>query len=319
MEGKQVEGKAIRLSGKEVAEHVYSELDDKIRALSKNDVVPMLATILVGEDPASLHYVGTKRKMCEQLGIKSVHLGLGADVEEEELLDRIEKYNSDEDVHGILVQLPLPKHIDSDRVIDSIDVFKDVDGFTSINKGNLYRGLAVHEPCTPAGIMKMLDYYNNKQEGVDFSLSGKDVVIVGRSEIVGKPLADMMTRKGVDATVTLCHSRTIDLAGKIKNADVVVAAIGVAGFIGGKDELYIGEDAIRLDEDEESRYRVQTIIDVGTNYVGGKKIPFGDVTGAVKKKRSLAYTPVPGGVGPMTIAMLMYNTVEAAELIYNCK
>ncbi|MBG7617576.1 MAG: bifunctional methylenetetrahydrofolate dehydrogenase/methenyltetrahydrofolate cyclohydrolase FolD, partial [Chloroflexi bacterium] len=262
----------------------------------KHNLTPGLATVLVGDDPASHSYVGGKRRTCEALGILSDHHGLPADTSEEEVLALVEKLNKDSRIHGILVQLPLPKHINETRVLYTIDPSKDVDGFHPVNVGKLVIGESPFPPCTPQGIQELIISSGVKTEGAE-------VVVVGRSNIVGKPIANMMLQKqkGANATVTVCHSRTADIATHTRRADILIAAIGQPKFINGD---MVKEGAV--------------VIDVGTNEVGktaeGKRILVGDVDFDSVKEKAGFITPVPGGVGPMTITMLMVNTVKAAKL-----
>ena len=259
---------------------------------------PGLVTILVGEDPASVSYVTRKARTAHELGFHEVQENRPAHISEGELLALIERYNADPDIHGILVQLPLPAHIDETRVLHAIDPKKDVDGFHPVNLGNLLIGgeAVTFRPCTPAGIQEML-----VRSGV--ALDGAEVVVVGRSNIVGKPLAVMLGQKGPggDATVTLTHSHTRDLAAHCRRADVLIVAAGVPGLVRA-DWIKPGA----------------TVIDVGVNRVGfnektGKAILAGDVDFAAAREVAGKITPVPGGVGPMTIAMLMQNTVRSAR------
>jgi methylenetetrahydrofolate dehydrogenase (NADP+)/methenyltetrahydrofolate cyclohydrolase len=274
------------IDGKAIAAKIRSELTTEVAALRTKGVTPGLAVVLVGEDPASKVYVSMKEKACQDVGIFSDEHKLSADTTETALLDLIEKLNTDSRIHGILVQLPLPKQINTERVLEAISPHKDVDGFHPYNVGRLVIGKPVFQPCTPYGVMIML-----KETGID--LNGKEVVVVGRSNIVGKPVALMCLAQ--HATVTICHSRTKDLAQKVANADVVIAAVGVPEMIKG---AWIKPGAI--------------VIDVGVNRVGDKKL-VGDVEFAPAAERAAAITPVPGGVGPMTITMLLQNTVESAR------
>lgn len=277
---------ATIIDGKAIAAKIRGSIAAEVAQLKEKGVVPGLAVVLVGEDPASKVYVSMKEKACAELGMFSVEHKLSADTSEADLLALINKLNADPKIHGILVQLPLPKHIDSEKVLEAISPAKDVDGFHPYNVGRLVVGKPLFQPCTPYGVMVML-----RESGVD--LSGKEVVVVGRSNIVGKPVALMCLQQ--NATVTLCHSRTRDLAAKVRMADVVIAAVGQPEMIKGE---WIKEGAV--------------VIDVGVNRVGEKKL-VGDVEFAAAGERASAITPVPGGVGPMTITMLMYNTLESAK------
>ena len=273
------------IDGKAIAEEMESEMRAEVEALAASGTRPGLAVVLVGEDPASKVYVGRKQKACERLGITSFEYTLPEETTQEELLALIAELNAREDVHGILVQLPLPKHIDSKTVLISLDPAKDVDGFHPLNVGCLFIDQSLLPPCTPAGIMELL-----KRTGVD--LTGKHAVVVGRSNIVGKPVAIMLLKE--NATVTICHSRTVNLPDVCRSADVLVAAVGRPEMIKGD---WIKPGAV--------------VIDVGVNRVDGKLV--GDVEFAAAAERASAITPVPGGVGPMTIAMLMRNTICAAR------
>jgi methylenetetrahydrofolate dehydrogenase (NADP+)/methenyltetrahydrofolate cyclohydrolase len=277
------------INGKEIAAQVRAELKSEIQALKeKTGVTPGLDVVLVGENPASLVYVRNKIKACEEVGIKSVQHKLPETTTHEELLGLIKKLNASKDVHGILVQLPLPKQINEEEILEEISPSKDVDGFHPYNVGRLMIGNPVLQPCTPYGVMRLLD-----STGVD--LSGKDAVVVGRSNIVGKPMALMLLKR--NATVTVCHSKTKDLIERVKKADIVVAAIGRAEFIKGE---WVKEGAI--------------VIDVGMNRTMEGKL-VGDVDFEGASVRASFITPVPGGVGPMTIAMLLKNTVVAASRV----
>jgi methylenetetrahydrofolate dehydrogenase (NADP+)/methenyltetrahydrofolate cyclohydrolase len=283
------------ISGKEIAKSIREELKVKADELIAKGVTPGLAVVLVGEDPASQVYVRAKGKACDKLGIYSVTTTLPAETGEEELLKLIDKLNADEKIHGILVQLPLPKHIHENKVLMAIDPDKDVDGFHPVNVGRMLVGDECFLPCTPHGVQELLVRSGNDPEG-------KHVVVVGRSNIVGKPVAGILMQKkpGANATVTIAHSRTKDLAELTKCADIIVAAIG-------KPE-YIKADMVKDGV---------VVIDVGVNQVGetpeGKRILKGDVDFEAVKEKATAITPVPGGVGPMTITMLMQNTIISAE------
>lgn len=274
------------IDGKAIAAKIRGEITTEVADLKAKGITPGLAVVLVGEDPASKVYVSMKEKACQAVGIFSDEHKLPAETTEAELLDLIDRLNCDLRIHGILVQLPLPKQINTERVLEAISPHKDVDGFHPYNVGRLVVGKPVFQPCTPYGVMVML-----KETGVD--LKGKEVVVVGRSNIVGKPVALMCLAQ--HATVTICHSRTKDLASKVGQADVVIAAVGVPEMIKG---AWIKPGAV--------------VIDVGVNRVGEKKL-VGDVEFAAAADRASAITPVPGGVGPMTITMLLQNTVESAR------
>ena len=241
--------------------------------------------VIVGDDPASRVYVNNKKKACEDLGIYSEEYALAEDTTEEELLTLIDELNAKKEISGILVQLPLPKHLDEELVINHINPKKDVDAFHPVNVGKIMQGNYDFVPCTPAGVMELI-----KESGID--ICGKECVVVGRSNIVGKPMSMLLLHK--HGTVTICHSKTQDLAEKTKRADILVAAVGIPEFIKGD---MMKEGAV--------------VIDVGINRVADKKL-VGDVEFESCEKVASAITPVPGGVGPMTIAMLMKNTVKAA-------
>jgi len=284
------------LSGIEASHALYDSLHDRIQALKEKGVIPGLAAILVGEDPASQIYVRNKTKRFDALGLKSDLYRLETSVSQEELLDLIAKINADDSFHGILVQLPLPKHIDSDKVIHAIDPKKDVDGFHPENAGLLSIGRPRFVPCTPKGIMFMLQHF-------DVDLNGKHVVVVGRSNIVGRPVSVLSSLKSLgNATVTLCHSGTSDLKYFTQQADVVVAAMGSPEFL---DASFIKEGAC--------------LVDVGINRIerDGKSVIVGDVNQSSVMGKASSLTPVPKGVGPMTIAMLVENTIVSAELLLN--
>ena len=274
------------IDGKKIAAKIRSEIAAEVQNLKTKGITPGLAVVLVGDYPASRVYVSMKEKACHDAGIFSDEYKLGADASEAELLVLIDKLNNDSRIHGILVQLPLPKQIDTDKVLEAISPSKDADGFHPYNVGRLSIGKPLFQPCTPYGVMQMF-----KEEGID--LNGKEVVVIGRSNIVGKPIAMMCLAE--NATVTLCHSRTHDLPAVVRRADIVIAAVGRPEMIKGD---WIKEGAV--------------VIDVGINRVGEKKL-VGDVDFASASERASAITPVPGGVGPMTITMLLYNTVESAK------
>jgi len=285
------------ISGTEVAREIREDLKQEIAELKeKHNLVPGLVTVLVGEDPASQVYVGQKEKTSQNLGIYSERYDLPENTSEEELLKLIDKLNKDPKIHGILVQLPLPKHINETEVLYAIDPKKDVDGFHPVSLGKLMIGEPDYLPCTPHGIQQLLI-----RSGVQ--IEGAEVVVVGRSNIVGKPIANILLQKqeGANATVTICHTRTKDMAFHTKRADILIVAAGKA-------------KAITADMVKEG----VVVIDVGVNQIGttaeGKRILSGDVDFEAVKEKASAITPVPGGVGPMTITMLMINTVRAAKL-----
>lgn len=275
------------LMGKEVSARIKAELKTEVENLKKEGINPGLAVISVGEDPASQVYVRNKERACEECGIYSEKYALPAETNQEELLKLIDELNNKSSISGILVQLPVPKHIDEKTIINAIAPNKDVDAFHPVNVGKIMVGNYDFVPCTPAGVMELI-----KESGID--VSGKECVIVGRSNIVGKPQAMLLLHQ--NGTVTICHSKTKNLAEKTKNADILVAAVGIPNFIKGD---MIKEGAV--------------VIDVGINRLENKKL-CGDVEFESAEKVAGAITPVPGGVGPMTIAMLMKNTVKAAIL-----
>ena len=274
------------IDGKAIAAKLRREIAADAAVLTAEGITPGLAVVLVGSDPASAVYVSMKEKACMEAGIFSDEYKLHEETSEADLLALIDRLNQDHRIHGILVQLPLPRHVDTEKVLEAISPQKDVDGFHPYNVGRLVVGKPLFQPCTPYGVMVML-----KESGV--SLAGKEVVVVGRSNIVGKPVAFMCLQE--HATVTLCHSRTRDLAAQVGRADILIAAVGKAEMIKGE---WIKPGAV--------------VIDVGVNRVGEKKL-VGDVEFAAAAERASAITPVPGGVGPMTITMLLYNTVESAK------
>ena len=273
------------LNGKELATKIKGELKRTVDEIKKKNIHPGLAVVIVGNDPASRVYVNSKKKACEEIGIESFEYALDENTKEEELIELIKKLNNDDKVSGILVQLPLPKHIDEEKIILAIDSSKDVDAFHPENVGRLMTGNPQFLPCTPAGVMELI-----KESGIE--IAGKECVIVGRSNIVGKPQAMLLLAE--HGTVTICHSRTKNLEEVIKRADILVAAVGRPEMIKGSS---IKPGAV--------------VIDVGINRLEDKKI-VGDVEFESCSKVASAITPVPGGVGPMTIAMLMKNTVKAA-------
>lgn len=275
------------IDGKKISSDIKEELKEEVRQLTEKGISVTLAVVQVGNDPASTVYVGNKKKACEYIGIGSLSYELKEETTQEELLSLIKELNERKDVNGILVQLPLPKHIKEDVIIKAISPEKDVDGFHPENVGLLSTGQKGFVSCTPAGVIELL-----KRSGI--TISGKECVVIGRSNIVGKPMAALLIRE--DATVTICHSKTVDLKKVAKRADILVAAIGKPKFINSE---FIKEGAV--------------VIDVGIHRLEGKKlcgdVDYDDVFDLVS-----AITPVPGGVGPMTIAMLMKNCVESAKL-----
>lgn len=296
------------LDGKTVNQQILEELKPRIADLASARRVPGLAVVLVGNDPASEIYVSSKVKTCRELGMRSDELRLPETVNTGELLAQIDKLNRDEGIDGILVQMPLPPQVDSRAVLLAIDPAKDVDGFHPMNVGNLVANMPGPRPCTPAGVMELL-------RRAEIPIKGKRAVIVGRSDIVGKPMAFLLLHQ--HATVTICHSRTVDLAGECRRADIIVAAIGRPAMV---DANFITDGAV--------------VIDVGINRITDRaeaaritrddprrmaafdkrgSIVVGDVHPVDVVEKASAYTPVPGGVGPLTIAMLMANTVESAE------
>ena len=278
---------AIIIDGKATAQKLRAEITEEVRHLSANGPQPGLAVVLVGDNPASKVYVRMKEKACQDVGIFSDEYTLPTCTEEGDLLTLIEKLNRDERIHGILVQLPLPKHINEEKVLETISPDKDVDGFHPYNVGRLLLGKPIYQPCTPYGIMVLM-----KEYGID--LTGKEVVIVGRSNIVGKPVAFMCLQQ--HATVTICHTRTVDLPAKIGMADILIVAAGRPEVIRGE---WIKNGAV--------------VIDVGVNRIDDKKL-VGDVEFETAARRASHITPVPGGVGPMTITMLLKNTLQSAKL-----
>ncbi len=300
------------LSGKTIADEIKSEVAaEAARLRHDHGITPGLAAVRVGEDPASSVYVGSKVRTADELGLISRHIHFPADVSQAELLAAVDDLNADDSIDGILVQLPLPAHIDEPAILERIEARKDVDGFHPINVGRLAQGQSVLAPCTPAGVIEILKRSN-------IEIAGRHAVIVGRSNIVGKPMAMLMLRE--NATVTICHSRTTDLAAITREGDILIAAIGRAGFIRGD---HIGQSS--------------TVIDVGINYLSDiefarqlfnaeqleKRLAVienrgftlvGDVNPKEAMEKAANFTPVPGGVGPLTVAMLMKNTVEAAKM-----
>ncbi len=292
--------KALLLDGKEVSARLKEKVAVQVDRLKENGIYPRLVVILVGDDPASAVYVRNKARTSEKLGIQSETITLKSTINEEELLAYIAKLNRDDTVHGILVQLPLPQHINAEKIIEAISPDKDVDCFHPRNVGLLMLGKPYLLPCTPAGIVEIFKYYK-------IETSGKHVVILGRSNIVGKPMANMLVQKAAhaNATVTLAHSRTKNIKALCRQADILIAAIGKAEFV--------TADMVKGDA---------VVIDVGINRVEAPDAPrgyklSGDVDFVSVSEKAAAITPVPGGVGPMTIAMLMQNTVTAAKHLSN--
>lgn len=283
---------AILIKGSEIAKQIKQELKEEINnLLINNKLIPGLATVLVGEDEASKVYVGAKEKACRELGIYSERIDLPADINEDALLNLIDTLNKNPRIHGILIQLPLPKHIRETRVLYAIDPQKDVDGFHPVNVGKLMLGVPDFLPCTPHGIQELLI-----RTGIE--TDGAEVVVVGRSNIVGKPIANMLiqkNRKGANATVTICHTGTKDLLFHTKRADILIVAAG-------------RPQTITSDMVKEG----VVVIDVGVNRLATGLV--GDVDFDSVKEKAKAITPVPGGVGPMTIVMLMKNTVQSAKM-----
>jgi methylenetetrahydrofolate dehydrogenase (NADP+)/methenyltetrahydrofolate cyclohydrolase len=277
------------IDGKSIAEtcrQATAEAAAAFRAAS--GVTPHLAAILVGHNPASQVYIRNKERACHKAGLASTLLHLPETVSEPELLQHIAQLNADPAVHGILVQLPLPEHLNTIRVLDAIHPRKDVDAFHPENAGLMLQGRPRFLPCTPAGVMQLL-------KAANIPTAGRHAVVIGRSDIVGKPMAALLLQKGADATVTLCHSRTRDIAAHCRSAEILVAAVGIPEFVQGD---WVRPDAV--------------VIDVGINRVGDRLV--GDVQYESAALRASAITPVPGGVGPMTIAMLLENTLTAARL-----
>lgn len=278
---------AMIIDGKTVAREIQKQIKEEIEGLNRRwGIVPGLGVVLVGDDPASHLYVRNKEKACKEVGIRSQEHLLSAAVSEKELLSVIQSLNRNKEIHGILVQLPLPAHIRSEKILEAVSPHKDIDGFHPFNQGLLLLGGEGFKPCTPLGIMKLLD-----SAGCD--PKGKNAVVVGRSNIVGKPVALMLL--GRHATVTVCHSRTAQLRDEVGRADILVVAIGKAGFVRGD---WIKPGAV--------------VIDVGVNRLPNGKLA-GDVEFESAKERASWISPVPGGVGPMTICMLLFNTLRAAK------
>ena len=282
---------ATILDGKKLSETINSEIAEEVKKLADSSKdVPGLAVIIVGDNPASKVYVASKKKACAKAGIFSLEVALDKNITQEKLIEEIQKLNNDDRINGILLQLPLPKHLDEHVALEAISPEKDVDGFHPTNVGKLYIGLDTFIPCTPKGVIEILKRYN-------ISISGKNAVVIGRSNIVGKPVAALLMKE--NATVTIAHSKTQNLPELVKNSDIVVSAIGKPKFVKGE---WIKEGAV--------------VIDVGINSVDDPSSPkgyklVGDVEFEEASKRASYITPVPGGVGPMTIAMLLSNTLKA--------
>lgn len=275
------------LDGRLISASIREQLTKEVEGLKEKGIIPGLAVILVGDDPASHTYVKNKEKTCKQLGMYSQVIQYPATLSETDLIEKIKELNEDDEIHGILVQLPLPKHINEKVIIETISPLKDVDGFHPINIGRMMTKQDALLPCTPFGILKMV-----KETGID--ISGKHVVVIGRSNIVGKPVGQLFLNE--DATVTYCHSKTNHLQTYTKQADILIAAVGIAKMIKADD---VKDGAI--------------VIDVGMNRDENGKL-CGDVDFDEVAPKASYITPVPGGVGPMTIAMLMYNTVKSAKM-----
>ncbi len=285
---------AIVLDGKQIALEIEEELKVRIANLEDSGVTPCLAVVIVGDDPASHVYVSSKERACARLGIRSIRVDISADAEYGEVVSNVRRLNADPAVNGILVQSPLPNSMDEIAITDLIDPVKDVDGFHAQNLGRLIQGdVSGLLPCTPAGVMRML-------ESADVDLSGKRAVVIGRSRIVGMPQSILLAQKGVDATVTIAHSRSVEMATLCKEADVIIAAVGISNMV---TSDWVKPGSI--------------VIDVGVNRVNDDSEKGYHLTGDVHPDvRGIAgmVSPVPGGVGPMTIAMLMSNTVRATEM-----
>jgi methylenetetrahydrofolate dehydrogenase (NADP+)/methenyltetrahydrofolate cyclohydrolase len=283
------------IDGNAVAESIRDDLTACVDALRDEGTTPKLATVLMSEDAASATYVSMKQRDCEAVGIEAIDVEIDPDAPADELYGTIDDLNADPEVHGILVQMPVPDHVDTRKVLRDVDPAKDVDGFHPANVGRLVAGDPRFKPCTPHGVQRLL-------ADADVDPEGKDVAIVGRSDIVGKPLANLLIQKEADgnATVTICHSRTADLAAKTRAADIVIAAAGVPEMVDGsmltEGVVVIDVGVNRVDADSEKGYEL-----------------VGDVEYDSAAEKASAITPVPGGVGPMTRAMLLYNTVKAAS------
>ncbi|MDD6225768.1 MAG: bifunctional methylenetetrahydrofolate dehydrogenase/methenyltetrahydrofolate cyclohydrolase FolD [bacterium] len=279
------------IDGKKVSDEVKAQVAKETELLKSKGIVPGLAVVIVGDDPASRVYVNNKKKACELVGFKSEEYALPAQTTQQELLDLVETLNDKKDINGILVQLPLPEHLDEKQIIEAINPIKDVDAFNAVNVGKIMIGDYDFLPCTPAGVMEMLSYYN-------IPVSGKNCVVIGRSNIVGKPMAMLLLHQ--NGTVTICHSKTRNLNEICAGADILVAAVGIPKFV--KADM-VKEGAV--------------VIDVGMDRDENGKL-CGDVDFDDVKEKTSYITPVPGGVGPMTIATLMKNTLKACKLQNNC-
>ncbi len=300
------------LSGKEVADSIKRKVAEEVKNLeAEHGFRPCLVAVRVGEDAASAVYVGNKVKTSEELGLISEHKHLPENTTQEELLKIVKQLNERDEVDGILVQLPLPKHIDENLILENIDPQKDVDGFHAINVGKLSQGISALVPCTPAGVIEILKFY-------EIPIAGKHAVVIGRSNIVGKPMAQLLLQE--NATVTICHSRTENIAEICSRGDILVAAVGRAGFVradfikSGATVIDVGinsfmdkEKAHELFGEDELEKRLSVIEKRGATIVG-------DVNPKEAKEKAANFTPVPGGVGLLTVAMLMKNTVEAAKM-----
>lgn len=279
------------IDGKKVSAEVKAQVAKETELLKSKGIVPGLAVVIVGDDPASRVYVNNKKKACELVGFKSEEYALPAQTTQQELLNLVETLNDKKDINGILVQLPLPEHLDEKQIIEAINPIKDVDAFNAVNVGKIMIGDYDFLPCTPAGVMEMLSYYN-------IPVSGKNCVVIGRSNIVGKPMAMLLLHQ--NGTVTICHSKTRNLKEICAGADILVAAVGIPKFV--KADM-VKEGAV--------------VIDVGMDRDENGKL-CGDVDFDDVKEKTSYITPVPGGVGPMTIATLMKNTLKACKLQNNC-
>ncbi len=278
---------AIIIDGKEIAKKTREKIKEKVLLYREKGIIPTLAVVLVGDNRASMSYVNSKHKACLENEINSIKIELNENTTEEQLIEKIEQLNNDKNIHGILVQLPLPKHINSEIILQKISPNKDVDGFHPINVGNLSVGNAKLIPCTPLGILSLI-----KSTGE--IIEGKNALVIGRSNIVGKPVANLLLQE--NATVTIAHSKTKNLEQFIENADIIVSCVGIAHFITGENNFKSSA----------------VIIDVGNNYKNDKLV--GDVDFDNVKDKVAYISPVPGGVGPMTITMLMQNTLTALEI-----